>query len=118
MSVYSAPGCQLVVIDRRDYRSRMGYWIHLATQRRPNDVAIEGPERTLTYAELDAAAVGAADALRLAGARDRVALALSSPEELVIALHGCILAGMAAVPVDLRLAEEERAKRLARAELV
>ena len=36
----------------------------------------------------------------------------------MIALHGCLLAGVAAVPIDLRLGEEERRQRLAGAELV
>jgi O-succinylbenzoic acid--CoA ligase len=52
------------------------------------------------------------------GATRRVALALADPEEFVIALHGCLLAGVAAVPVDLRLTEGEREERLAGAELV
>ena len=81
-------------------------------------MAIEGPERSLTYAELRAEAICAAGAIRRAGARERVALALAPGEEFVVALHGCLLAGVAAVPVDLRLSEEERARRLAGAELV
>lgn len=117
MSVYSPAGSQ-VVIAARDYRSNMASWLHLAARRQPDRVAIEGPERTLTYAELDAAAISAASALTRLGAPARVALALSRPEELLIALHGCILAGTAAVPVDLRLTEEERSQRLAGAELI
>jgi O-succinylbenzoic acid--CoA ligase len=96
----------------------MGVWIHLAAEKHPDRVAIEGPERTLTYAELESAAISAAGALGRLGVRERVALALSSPEELVIALHGCMLAGVAAVPVDLRLTERERRTRLAGAELI
>jgi O-succinylbenzoic acid--CoA ligase len=95
----------------------MGFWIHLAAEKHPERVAIEGPERSLTYAELDAAAISAANALARMGARGRVALALASPEEFVIALHACMLAGVAAVPVDLRLTDSERAQRLAGAEL-
>jgi o-succinylbenzoate---CoA ligase len=96
----------------------MAFWIHLAAQRHPDRVAIEGPERSLSYAELDAAATAAAAALGRLGARGPVALELSSPEEFVIALHGCTLAGVAAVPVDLRLTEGERAQRRGGAELV
>jgi O-succinylbenzoic acid--CoA ligase len=96
----------------------MGYWIHLATERHPDRVAIEGPERSLTYAELDAAAISTYYALARLGARERVALALASPEEFVIALHGCMLAGAAAVPIDLRLGDEERGERLAGADIV
>jgi O-succinylbenzoic acid--CoA ligase len=96
----------------------MGFWIHEATAKRPERVAIEGPERTLTYAELDSAAISAGYALFRRGARRRVALALDAPEEFVIALHGCLLAGVAAVPVDLRLTEDERGERLAGADVV
>ena len=49
---------------------------------------------------------------------DRVALALPDVEDFVVALHGCFLSGAVAVPVDLRLTEEERAARLAGAEVV
>jgi O-succinylbenzoic acid--CoA ligase len=42
-----------------------------------------------------------------------VALELADPVEFVIALHGCLLAGRPAVPIDLRLSEAERAERYA-----
>jgi o-succinylbenzoate---CoA ligase len=93
-------------------------WIHLAAAKHPDRVAIEGPERALTYAELSQAAISAANGLQQLGARERVALALASPEELVIALHGCLLAGVSAVPIDLRLTEAERAERLAGVDVV
>jgi O-succinylbenzoic acid--CoA ligase len=72
-----------------------------------------------TYAELHArsAAVAAALLERGVAPGDRVALALPS-EELVVALHACLLLGAVAVPVDLRLAEAERAHRTAQAALV
>jgi o-succinylbenzoate---CoA ligase len=92
-------------------------WVHAAAARHPDRVAIEGPERTLTYAELCEAAAGAAGALRDAEG-GRVALALPASEDFVIALHACMLAGAAAVPVDLRLSVAERAARLAGAGLV
>jgi O-succinylbenzoic acid--CoA ligase len=96
----------------------MPFWIHLAAAKHPDRVAIEGPERSLTYSELSSSAVSAASAIRRMGARERVALALPPGEEFVIALHGCLLAGVAAVPIDLRLGEEERRHRIAGAELV
>jgi O-succinylbenzoic acid--CoA ligase len=96
----------------------MRSWLQQAAAKHPDRVAIEGPEQTLTYAELARAAASAAAALQRLGARRRAALALSSPEELVIALHGCLLAGVAAVPIDLRLGEAERAQRTAGAEVV
>jgi O-succinylbenzoic acid--CoA ligase len=74
----------------------------------------------MTYAELSAAAVGAAGALRaMAGpGADCAAIALPPGEDFVVALHGCLLAGLAAVPVDLRLGDEERARRMAGAGVV
>ncbi len=96
----------------------MPSWVQLAAQKHPERTAIESPERSLTYAELFAAADAAANALVRMGARERVALALPPGEEFVIALHGCLLAGVAAVPVDLRLSEQERGLRLAGAEVV
>src|SRR5437763_2148012 len=67
----------------------------------------------LTYAELHAAARRAAGALTERGVKpgDRVALALGAGAEFAIALHGCLLAGIAAVPIDLRLGERERGMR-------
>ena len=81
----------------------------------PDRLAIEGPERALTYAQLlDEASRAAGE---LAGA-ERVALALPAGDDFVIALHACLLAGAAAVPIDLRLSEEERAQRMADASVV
>jgi o-succinylbenzoate---CoA ligase len=98
----------------------VAFWLHMAAAKHPDRVAIEGPDRTLTYAELQSEAIGVAGALQRMGARGaaRVALALAPAEEFVIALHGCLLLGAPAVPVDLRLGESERAQRLAGAELV
>jgi O-succinylbenzoic acid--CoA ligase len=46
------------------------------------------------------------------GAGDRVALALAG-QELVVALHGCLAIGAVAVPIDLRLREDEQQARTA-----
>jgi O-succinylbenzoic acid--CoA ligase len=98
----------------------VSFWIHAAAAKHPDRVAIESPERSLTYAELSSAAIGAAGALRRLGADagSRVALALPAGPEFVIALHGCLLLGAAAVPVDLRLSELERAERMGGADVV
>jgi O-succinylbenzoic acid--CoA ligase len=97
----------------------VSFWVHAAAARHPDRVAIEGPERSLTYAELSQAAIGAAGALeRLANRGERVALAMPPGEEYVIAVHGCLLAGLAAVPIDLRLSRDERATREAAADVV
>jgi O-succinylbenzoic acid--CoA ligase len=84
-------------------------WITAAAARHPDRIAIEGPERALSYAELREAAAARAARIR---AR-RVALALAPGEEFVIELHACLLAGAAAVPIDLRLSPGEQAQRRA-----
>jgi len=99
----------------------MALWIHKAAAMHPDRTALEGPERTLTYAQLSREAIEAAAALRALGAEPAgrtAALELPPDEAYVIALHGCMLAGIAAVPVDLRLSENERASRRARADVV
>lgn len=96
----------------------MAYWVYAAAASHPERIAVEGPERVLTYAELAEAARWAGAALRRMGDGDRVALALPPDEAFVIALHGCLVAGKAAVPLDLRLGEAERRQRLAGAETI
>ena len=98
----------------------MSSWVPAAAARRPDRVAVQTPERTLTYAELRDAAIGAAGELQSWGVRrgSRVALALAAGVDFLIAFHGCLVAGAVAVPVDLRLTEAERAQRLAGAEIV
>ena len=95
-------------------------WLELAKSKHPDRVGVEGPERSLTYAELYDAAYRAAGALHGLGVRpgSRVALVLAPGEEYVIALHGCMLAGAAAVPIDLRLTDNERAARIGTADVV
>jgi len=98
----------------------MHSWVPAAAARRPDRVAIETPERSLSYAELRDAATGAAGALqaRGVGPGSRVALALPGGVDFLIAFHGCLLAGAVPVPIDLRLTEAERVQRLAGAEVV
>ena len=88
-------------------------WIHAAAARQPDRVAIETPERSLTYASLLDAAEARARTVR---AR-RIALASAAVEDFVVDLHACLLAGAAAVPIDLRLSAGEQAQRRAAAEV-
>jgi o-succinylbenzoate---CoA ligase len=86
-------------------------WLERAAALRPERVAVEAPDGTRTYRELlDGARVVAA-ALAARGVRrgDRVALVLSPGAAFVEALHGCLLAGAAAMPIDPRLSDAERA---------
>src|SRR4051794_15126893 len=78
-------------------------WLPRAAARRPDGLAIEAPEGSLTYAEL------------LERARSDLApgtlVPLDEPPSLdfVVRLHAILLAGAVAVPVDHRLGEADRA---------
>jgi o-succinylbenzoate---CoA ligase len=98
----------------------LGHWLSGAAGRRPDRVAAEAPGETVTYRELLLRAVRAAGTLHARGARrgQPVALALEPGLPFVEALHGCLLLGAPAVPVDPRLAERERRAILRDIELV
>ncbi len=99
---------------------RIAAWLERAAATTPGRVAIETPDGETTYAELLAAARAGAAHLRESGADpgDRVAIALPPGRAFAQALHACLLLGAVAVPVDLRLAREERARIAAGALLV
>src|SRR5689334_22535818 len=68
-------------------------------QAPPSGVAVETPDGALEYGELlSRARAGAAE---LAG-HERVAIALPPGLDFAVALHACLLAGAAAVPLDPR----------------
>ena len=71
-------------------------WLERAAGLRPEVVAVEAPEGSLTYAEL----LERARSVRVSAAR--VALALPPGLDFAVALHACWLCGAAVVPVDLR----------------
>lgn len=81
----------------------------------PERVAVVGAVGEVRYGELLRRALATAGALRARGIAegDRVALALGAGEDFVAALHGCLLAGAVAVPIDPRLGQRERASRAA-----
>ena len=83
-------------------------WLPLAIAKHPERVAIEAPDRSLTYSQL-----GRLTAEAPAGDRggEREPLAHSDPIEFAIALHRCLLTGAAAVPIDQRLSSDEQARR-------
>jgi len=87
-------------------------WLPRAAALRPDRVAVEAQDGELTYAQLlEAARIDVAPG-------SRVALALPPGLDFVVALHACLLARAAAMPVDPRLGEAERAALLASAALV
>ena len=85
-------------------------WLERAAALRPERTAVETPDGAVTYAGLLDRARGAAGALAARGVApgDRVAIALPPGIAFAETLHGCLLLGAAAVPVDLRLAPRER----------
>ena len=87
-----------------------GHWLSGAAGRHPDRVAVEAPDESVSYRELLLRAVRAAGALHVRGVKrgQPVGLALEPGLPFVEALHGCLLLGAPAVPVDPRLAERER----------
>ena len=79
-------------------------WLARAARIRGDRPALSTPAGSISYRDLHRRALEVGGALLDRGVRpgDRVALALAS-EELVVALHGCLLIGAAAVPIDRRL---------------
>ena len=95
-------------------------WLLRAAAQRPHHPALITPTESLTYAELLAQARAVASTLRTAGIEggDRIGIALPPGAPFLVALHATFLLGAAAVPIDLRLGESERAKRVEGARLV
>src|SRR5687768_4855317 len=87
-----------------------GHWLSSAAGRRPERVAIAAGDEEVTYRELLLRAVRAAGGLNLRGAvrGEPVALTLEPGLPFLEALHGCLILGTPAVPIDLRLADRER----------
>ena len=91
----------------------MDHWLEWAAARRPDGVALERAERHTTYGELLARARVEARQLAAAGVRPQERVPLSDEDRLQFAarLHGCLLHGAAAVPIDLRLSQAEQEQR-------
>jgi O-succinylbenzoic acid--CoA ligase len=85
-------------------------WLTRAARAHPDRVALARGEDAMTYRELLAAARSGAPAV---APGERVPLAFADRLEFAVAMHGCLLAGAAAVPIDLRLGAEEQALRRA-----
>ncbi|HEY2181389.1 MAG TPA: AMP-binding protein [Solirubrobacteraceae bacterium] len=85
-------------------------WLTRAARERPGRVAVETPSASCTYAQLLTRAGAGADALVARGMRrgQRVAIALPAGVDFAVALHACMLGGLVAVPVDLRLSPVEQ----------
>jgi O-succinylbenzoic acid--CoA ligase len=81
-------------------------WLPRAAARHPDRPAVN----RLTYAQLEREAGRAARRLAARGVRagDRVGLELPPGDAFCVALHGILLLGAVAVPIDVRLGPEER----------
>jgi O-succinylbenzoic acid--CoA ligase len=95
-------------------------WVIRAAAMCPDRLAVVDDYERLTYAELEARARHVAGALAQRGIRqgEHVALALPAGAHFCAALHACMLLGAVAVPIDLRLAGEERRARARTAKLI
>jgi O-succinylbenzoic acid--CoA ligase len=95
-------------------------WLERAAALRPEQVALQAAGARVTYEELLVRARAAAGALAAAGVQegDRVAISLPPRAPFVEVLHGCLLLGAAAMPVDPRLTPRERAAMIASAAVV
>ena len=78
-------------------------WLERAAALRPNRIAVEAPDGSITYCEL----LDRARRISLDG--EPVPIALPPGLDFVVTLHACLLSGRAAMPIDLRLSERERA---------
>ncbi|HEX4437152.1 MAG TPA: AMP-binding protein [Solirubrobacteraceae bacterium] len=87
-------------------------WLARAAALAPERSAVETPEGAWSYAELLSGAEAGTQQLVALGAAPGGEVAIALPPGLAFAqaLHSCLLLGAVAVPVDLRLAAEERAR--------
>jgi o-succinylbenzoate---CoA ligase len=95
-------------------------WLGRAAAARPEHTALLTPGGSWTYSQLHRAALAAAAQLgeRGAGRGTRVAIALPPGLAFAQALHGCLLLGAVAVPIDTRLPAGARAHLTAGADVL
>ncbi|MDP2711349.1 MAG: AMP-binding protein [Solirubrobacteraceae bacterium] len=88
-------------------------WLRRAARTHPDRIALRADDGVLTYAGLHDAATLAAQRLSALGVRpgDQVGIALPARRAFAETLHGCLLLGAIAVPVDLRQRAAERSAR-------
>jgi o-succinylbenzoate---CoA ligase len=94
-------------------------WLARSARVHGEQTALTTSQTSLSYAALydHARVVGGGLRERGVGPGDRVALALAS-DQLVPAVHACMLIGAVAVPIDLRLGPQERSDRTGGSALV
>ena len=92
----------------------MEHWLIRAAALHPEREALIAGGSVLTYDALATGALAYARELGRRGMRpgDTVAIGYEDRTTVAVALHGCLLAGAGAVPIDLRLSGPERAARV------
>jgi O-succinylbenzoic acid--CoA ligase len=95
-------------------------WLARAAAARPHATAIQTPEQSWDYARLYDAARFAAAQLAAQGVAtgESVGIDLPAGLDFAQALHGCLLLGAVAVPIDPRLTGSERAAIIAGCKLI
>jgi o-succinylbenzoate---CoA ligase len=84
-------------------------WLERAARRRPDTTAIERNADSVGYAQLLAQATERAGTVRLG---DRVPLPGEDPLKFAVGLHGVLIGGGVAMPLDPRLGPAEREVRM------
>src|SRR5579875_3431141 len=84
---------------------RVQSWLERSAERRPEHVAVESAGGAISYAQLLWGATLGAERLAALGVRPQ--------QRVALALHAILLAEAIAVPIDLRLSDEERKQRSA-----
>ncbi|MCA1832850.1 MAG: long-chain fatty acid--CoA ligase [Actinomycetota bacterium] len=89
--------------------SSVGFWLPRRAELTPNRVAIETPQRSLTYEDMERRTAAFAGLLASAGvaAGDRVATLLGNGPEYAEVLFACARLGAILVPLSQRLAPAE-----------
>ena len=103
---------------RRASSVTLTYLLRGHAAERPDAVALKGPDRVLTYRQLESSVSRLASVLRDRGVRpgDRVAIYLRHRLEMAEAIMACSWCGAITVPINSRLAAPEIAHILANSE--
>ena len=103
------------ITERRPYNAVSDFVDSHIAAGRGNKIAFVDPERSLTYAELQARSIRFANALRALGIdhEQRVALLLNDTVDYPVTFWGAIRAGCVAIPLNVYLTQPQYAYILA-----
>src|SRR5271154_3680991 len=111
MYSYSAAAFQVTLTAAETNVSPVNSWLEIAADRRPGVVALEETGGSPRYRERAALVAERPQALSADGFQpsERVPIPERDRLRFAIDLHGCLLHGAAAVPIDSRLTGPEQA---------